>query len=149
MVSKYQPLGDYLAGRQASETPMSFNEIEQVVGTPLPPKAVNYPAWWSNNPSNNPMTKVWLEAGYRTERVDIGGAKLVFRRVGPPKAYSVQETPAGFRADGRAPPAAGGFLAGVRAALAGSVKIAQGVVLTAPLDEPWAGTASADAGGAR
>ncbi|HEX3431130.1 MAG TPA: hypothetical protein VHT03_09600 [Rhizomicrobium sp.] len=27
------------------------------------------------------MTKVWLEAGFRTERVDMAGKKLVFRRI--------------------------------------------------------------------
>lgn len=137
MSSKYQPLGHYLAGRQASETPMSFAEIEKVIGVPLPPKSTQYPAWWSNNPSNNPMTKVWLDAGYRTERVDIGGGRLVFRRVGPLKTASVQEPSAGFRFDTRAAEAPGGFLARVRAALAGSVKIAPDADLTAPLNEPW------------
>jgi hypothetical protein len=29
------------------------------------------------------MTKVWLEAGFKTEQVDIEGRKLVFRRVTP------------------------------------------------------------------
>ena len=38
-------------------------------------------AWWSNNPSNNVMTKVWLAAGYLTEQVDVSARKLVFRRV--------------------------------------------------------------------
>ena len=137
MGSKYQPLGDYLAGRQTSETPMSFAEIETVIGVPLPPKSTQYPAWWSNNPSNNPMTRVWLEAGYRTERVDIGGARLVFRRVGPARTASVEEPSAGFSFQARAAEPPGGFLARVRLALAGSVKVAPGVDLTAPLNEPW------------
>jgi hypothetical protein len=28
------------------------------------------------------MTKVWLEAGFETEQVDMAARKLVFRRVG-------------------------------------------------------------------
>ncbi len=58
---------------------MTFAEIEQVIGEALP-NSKAYAAWWSNNPSNNVMTKVWLEAGYRTEQVDTEGEKLVFRR---------------------------------------------------------------------
>ena len=81
MTSKYDPLGDYLASRQTAEVPMSFAEIEKVIGAALPPKAVDHPAWWSNNTSNNTMTKVWLDAGFRTERVNISARKLVFRRV--------------------------------------------------------------------
>ncbi|MEA2936481.1 MAG: hypothetical protein QOD74_3127, partial [Variibacter sp.] len=61
---------------------MTFAEIERITGSKLPPKAQHQRAWWSNNPSNNVMTKVWLEAGYETERVDMAGRKLVFRRVG-------------------------------------------------------------------
>lgn len=59
---------------------MSFAEIERVTGILLPPKAQAQRAWWSNNPSNNVMTKVWLDAGFRTERVDLGARRLVFRR---------------------------------------------------------------------
>jgi hypothetical protein len=125
MSSKYEPLGAYLENRPATEVPMSFSEIEAVIGRPLPPRAVNHPAWWSNNTSNNTMTRVWLEAGFRTERVDISGRRLIFRRVGRPARPPV------------APAHSGGLLARVRAALAGTVRIAPNVSLTAPTDEAW------------
>jgi hypothetical protein len=60
---------------------MTFREIEKVTGTKLP-NSKQYPAWWSNNTWNNVMTKVWLDAGYRTEQVDVAHERLVFRRVG-------------------------------------------------------------------
>jgi len=75
---RYETLGVFLrARREQSTVPMSFSEIEALVGGL--PASKRYPAWWSNNPSNNPMTKVWLDAGFRTEQVDIAGEKLVFR----------------------------------------------------------------------
>ena len=37
----------------------------------LPPKAQHHRAWWSNNPSNNVMTRVWLSAGYESTQVDM------------------------------------------------------------------------------
>ena len=75
---RYEALGPYLKARSHQSTvPMSFEEIEALVGEL--PASKQYPAWWSNNPSNNPLTKVWLDAGFRTEQVDIAGRKLIFR----------------------------------------------------------------------
>lgn len=87
-MSKYSPLGDYLRAHSAAEVPMTFSDIESVIHTRLPPAADRHPAWWSNNPSNNVMTKVWLDAGYCTERVDLRARKLVFRRAQRLKAGS-------------------------------------------------------------
>ncbi len=81
-MSKYDALGAFLKKQGRAYIPMTFREIERVTGTKLP-NSKQYPAWWSNNTWNNVMTKVWLEAGYRTEQVDIGHEKLVFRRVVP------------------------------------------------------------------
>ena len=81
-MSKYQSLGQFLRKQSAEQVPMTFQEIEKVTGSKLP-SSKQYPAWWSNNTMNNVMTKVWLEAGYRTEQVDIAGEKLVFRRATP------------------------------------------------------------------
>jgi hypothetical protein len=79
-MTKYAPLKDFLARQTASEVPMSFVDIERTIGETLPASASKYPAWWSNNPSNNVMTKAWLEAGYKTERVDLHARRLVFRK---------------------------------------------------------------------
>lgn len=132
MTSKYDPLGAFLAAQKTSEVALSFSEIEKVIGAPLPPKAVNYPAWWSNNTSNNTMTKVWLEAGYRTERVDVRSRRLVFRRL---------QSPARGPGENAVPPVdaprVSSVVARIRAALAGTVQIAPGVDLAAPTGEIW------------
>ena len=79
-MSKYDRLGVYLREQGKDYVPMTFAEIERVVGFALP-KSQAHQAWWSNSTSNNLMTQVWLDAGYRTEQVDMVGRKLVFRRV--------------------------------------------------------------------
>jgi hypothetical protein len=79
-MSKYAPLGEFLRKQRAASIPMTFSQIERIVGTSLP-KSKRYPAWWSNNPWNNVMTQIWLDAGFETEQVDVEGRKLVFRRV--------------------------------------------------------------------
>src|SRR3954453_2089876 len=80
-MGKYTRLAEFLQSQRANEVPMTFSEIERVIGGKLPPNSPQYPAWWSNNPSNNVMTKVWLSAGFRTEQVDVRSKRVVFRRV--------------------------------------------------------------------
>jgi hypothetical protein len=79
-MSKYYRLKEFLADLEEDHVPMTFADIEKVLEFQLP-ASKQYPAWWSNNPSNNPMTKEWLEAGYQTESVNTASGKLVFRRV--------------------------------------------------------------------
>lgn len=94
-MTKYERLGAFLRAQHADLVPMTFAEIERVVGTKLP-KSQKHQAWWSNSTSNNVMTRVWLDAGYRTEQVDIAARKLVFRRA-PQPTSGMQEDSAMFR----------------------------------------------------
>ena len=127
-MSKYTPLNTFLAARKMDEVPMTFTEIENVIGQPLPPAAFKHRPWWSNNPTNNVMTRAWLDAGYKTERVDMAARRLTFVR-------AVKQTPPPVAPS--SPPAGGGVLARLRERLAGSVTIPHGVDLTAPTGEVW------------
>ena len=125
-MSKYGPLTAFLAQAAGNEVPMTFAEIEQVTGHALP-ASKKYPAWWSNNAANNVMTRAWLAAGYQTERVDIGGERLVFRRVAAGADSAAAQAPA---LDGT-------LLDRIRARLGGMVTVAPGVDLTAPVSDIW------------
>ncbi|MBB4427164.1 hypothetical protein GGD66_005740 [Bradyrhizobium sp. CIR48] len=124
-MGKYERLGAFLKSQRAKEVPMTFAEIERVIGSKLPPNSPQYPAWWSNNPTNNVMTKVWLAAGFRTEQVDTKARKVVFRRV---ELSSAEPTPSRIKKLGR-PPLFG--------ALKGLAHIPPGVDLTQPADPDW------------
>lgn len=134
-MSKYDPLGNYLRNQHTQEVPLTFEEIERITGVKLPPKAQLHRAWWSNNPSNNVMTKVWLEAGYETSQVDMSTRKLLFRRrskLGPASTPPASPPPA-------SPPPAGGQSARhpLFGALKGLVRIVRGTDLTKPADPDW------------
>jgi hypothetical protein len=122
-MGKYDPLKTFLQSNQTEEVALSFSEIETLLGVALPASR-QYPAWWSNNPSNNPMTKVWLDAGYRTERVNVEAGKVVFRRSDGQRG-------------GDRPPAKGNIVDRLQAALGGTVQVAPGVDLCEPTAETW------------
>jgi hypothetical protein len=125
-MSKYAPIKAFLSGQVANEVPMTFGEIEKLIGQSLPPAAFKHRPWWSNSPTNNVMTKAWLEAGYKSERVDMAARRLTFVRAATQKPLAT-------------PPrsSSGGVLARVLERLGGSVTIPEGVDITAPTGEVW------------
>ena len=85
-MSKYDPLSDFLKSKNHDRVPMTFEELERLIDDTLPPSARKHRAWWSNNPSNSVITRAWLDAGYITRNVDLGGERLVFRRAAQPES---------------------------------------------------------------
>jgi hypothetical protein len=132
-MGKYEPLGTFLRGQRTQEVPLTFNEIEKITGVKLPPKAQHHRAWWSNNASNNVMTKVWLEAGYESTRVDMRARKLVFRRI-----VKGSEANGGFAETAPKPYATSDGRHPIRGALKDITFLVPGVDLTEPADPEWA-----------
>ena len=120
-MSKYDPLTRHLSSLTAPEWKASFRDVERILGFPLPPSSRRHCAVWSNNPQNHAMTRAWLEAGWRTEQVDLDAGKIVFRKAGSqsPTAYTSSVRPSPF----------GG--------LKGTVQFAAGIDLTDPSGEVW------------
>jgi hypothetical protein len=133
-MSKYGALGDYLKRQRGSVVPMTFAEIEKVTHSKLPASS-RYRAWWSNNDFNSVLTKVWIEAGFKSEQVDMKKRKLVFRRV-----RQADEAAKGVPSGGEKPfhPAYG--------MMKGLVRIMPGTDLTQPADPEWADRLDAEYG---
>lgn len=127
-MSKYDALGDYLGKQKSTRVTMSFSEIERITGGKLP-ASQRHPAWWSNNP----MTKVWLDAGFQTEQVDIAARKLVFRKGSAPLA---RETTFGLSGYSSAKKGNVGEHP-VFARMRGTAQIPDGIDLTDPADPDW------------
>lgn len=127
---KYGPLERYLRAQKLDIVAMSFKDVEKLIHASLPPSARRHRAWWSNNPSNSVATFAWLNAGYRSAKVDMSGERLVFERTAPVAAASLAEPAApAYRA---AP--SGSLYARFR----GVFKFPAGTDLTAPAGENWA-----------
>lgn len=80
-MSKYRTLSSHLA--TVSDTPWvaRFQEIEAVLGFPLPRSAYSYPAWWSNQSGDGHIqSQAWQSAGWRTGELDLANQQVSFFR---------------------------------------------------------------------
>lgn len=139
-MSKYAPLTKYLQDLDGREVRLSFAEIEDVLGLRLPERSKSVRAWWSNNPSNNVMTKAWLAAGYKTAQVDVAGGTLSF--VPAASAGGIGEMKqAAFKAAQDEKPKHGEQVRPRRhpawGALKGMITLLPDVDYTAPADPDW------------
>jgi hypothetical protein len=75
----YSQLSRHLARQTTSEVPVSFEEVERVIGRPLPESAVKHQAWWANTRSHS-HAHAWLDAGWRTARLNLAGKRVTFVR---------------------------------------------------------------------
>jgi len=79
--NRYELLGEYLTNlsqRTKSKT-LTFREVERIIGSNLPSAATSHRVWWANNP-DSPQAKQWLDAGWRTARVNLTDERLEFSR---------------------------------------------------------------------
>ena len=88
-MSKYEPLKRHLAERSEAEAPMTFQELESILGFRLPNSARSYPAWWSNNVGTHVNAAAWREAGWKTSRIDLSAERVTFVRESAPSKMAV------------------------------------------------------------
>lgn len=85
---KYEALETHLRSLASTNTEitLSFDEIETIIGNPLPASASNYREWWANqtDTSNRPQAKSWVSAGFYVDEVHQGSADawVRFKRLG-------------------------------------------------------------------
>lgn len=81
MVSKYDPLREDLCKRPRGEFTLTFRQIEEVLGFPLPSSAQR-PQWWANiTDGGHSQTRAWSGAGFDAFLI-AGSRKVRFRSRG-------------------------------------------------------------------
>jgi hypothetical protein len=80
MSMRYQRLSEHLANMEENVWEASLDEIQQILGVPLPESAFQYPAWWSNQ--GRAQSRAWEGAAWKTKRVDLKNGKVTFVYVG-------------------------------------------------------------------
>jgi len=80
MSIKYQELTHHLVNLEDDVWEASFDEIQKILGVPLPESAFQYPAWWANQ--GRAQSLAWEGAAWKTKRVDLKNGKVTFAYVG-------------------------------------------------------------------
>jgi hypothetical protein len=76
---KYEPLAAHLEALAARDTTMSFADVEQILGAPLPASARNHRPWWANG--GHSQAAAWMGAGWAVDTVNLASERVRFRRV--------------------------------------------------------------------
>nr|WP_295742257.1 hypothetical protein [uncultured Acidocella sp.] len=80
-MAKYDPLCNHLKTQSKAEIVMTFQEIEAVLGSKLPPSAHKHSAWWAKGEAGRHVQKrAWLDAGYIVENLDQFRQRVTFKR---------------------------------------------------------------------
>jgi len=81
--SKYQALGDYFRSlpHDQAEVTLAFSDVEEIMGTDLPPSAYKERTWWANTRATSQASQ-WLDEGWELAEIDMGSTLLGFTRRG-------------------------------------------------------------------
>ena len=82
MANEYQALHKYLQDRFADRIVLTFDEIEDLVGFPLPTEARQQKTWWVSGDAATPRSAVedaWTLAS-RTATINMAAQNIVFER---------------------------------------------------------------------
>ncbi len=75
----YAPLRRHLSALESQEWSTSFPEVERILRGGLPDSARKHRPWWANH-AGNTQGRVWLDAGWKVERVNLRAETVMFRR---------------------------------------------------------------------
>ena len=89
---KYAPLFEHLSSRDGDTWHTTFDEIEAILGSPLPRSARKHRPWWSNG--GHSQAKAWLAAGWKTTTAgaQFAAGELAFVR-SQAGGHSVAQSP--------------------------------------------------------
>jgi hypothetical protein len=96
-MSKYKPLSQHFRDLGGQAWHATFEDIERILGFPLPNSAHAHAAWWANSADQMPQKSAWLDAGWRTRDLNLGAGRVLFVRqtgavAGIPRAMRLPPT---------------------------------------------------------
>jgi hypothetical protein len=91
-VPKYEPLAAFLESlpKGQKQVTLGFRRVEELLGEPLPPSALEYEQWWLGgrvkrgridaNWQDQVQPRAWVGAGWTVEDLDLLLKNVTFRR---------------------------------------------------------------------
>lgn len=84
VLMKYDALASFFATQRQQRLRLTFDQVARHAKAQLPRSAYEHPAWWANHGGRHVQAKAWLEAGYKTENVDLEAQVVEFVRAESP-----------------------------------------------------------------
>ena len=80
---RYAPLTDWLQSQpgRINQVPLTFNQIEEIIGADLPDSARVFRGWWANDSVGHTHSQLWLDAGWRTSYINLSEGRVTFNRI--------------------------------------------------------------------
>lgn len=80
-MSRYEGLFEHLQHRAGTTWRAEFDQIERIIGAPLPNSAFRHPAWWANQSgAGHIQSSAWQKAGWKTTKLDLERRCVTFER---------------------------------------------------------------------
>jgi hypothetical protein len=80
VMSKYQPLSDWLWTQDCAVMDLNFQQLEAVLRFTLPKSARTYREWWANSRSGHVQSRSWMDANWRVDSVDFQRQRVRFSK---------------------------------------------------------------------
>jgi hypothetical protein len=80
---KYLPLDEWFRKQPATkeQIELTFDQVEAILGTPLPKSATRLMTWWTNvQPKIQSHRTAWLNNGWVVAAFDLGARRVKFIR---------------------------------------------------------------------
>ena len=84
--SKYLPLDEWFSKRPATakQIELTFDQVEAILGAPLPKSATRLTTWWTNvQPKIQSHRTAWLNHGWMVTEFDLQARRVKFVRARP------------------------------------------------------------------
>jgi hypothetical protein len=81
--SRYAALANWLLQQKEEQVSFTFEQIEEIIRSPLPDSALQLRAWWANDRVGHYHSILWLEAGWKVTYVDLSEKQVIFTRLNP------------------------------------------------------------------
>lgn len=80
---RYAALADFLQSQpgRIDQIPLTFNQVEEIIGSDLPDSARVFRGWWANDSVGHSHSQLWLDAGWRTTYINLGEGRVTFSRI--------------------------------------------------------------------
>ena len=85
--SKYLSLGEYLLAYKKDSIRLSFVELEEILGFPLPKSARKFRTWWTNDRTHSHAENGWLSFGWRVSNINLANESVQFNRIAKLRLY--------------------------------------------------------------